>query len=179
MPVLALSAARLPAGRLRRGTLAALAASFAGDTVPRFVAPGWALGVMLGCFAVAQACWVITLWPGSTRAGRRGRTAAATLLGLAPSIWLILRCLPGAGSLTPAVIGYAALLLTMVGLVAARGPLGVAGGVLFWVSDGLIALASFVPTWRFPGAAVVIMATYAAAQGLIVAALLAESDARR
>ncbi|OYN96951.1 lysoplasmalogenase family protein [Enemella evansiae] len=175
MPMLALVAVRLPAGRLRTGVLAALTASWVGDTVPRFVAPEVGLPVLLGCFAVAQAIWVVTLWRGSMRPGRRGRVLATAALALAPSVWVVLRCLPTAGALTPAVIGYAALLLAMVALIAARGPLGVAGGLLFWISDALIAVTTFVPGWRFTGSEVAIMSTYAAAQGLIVAALLRES----
>lgn len=172
MPMLTLVAVRLPVGRLRTGVLAALAASWVGDTIPRFVAPEVGLPVLLGCFAVAQTIWAITLWPGSMRPGRRARVLATAALLLAPSGWVVARCLPFAGVLAPAVIGYAALLLAMVALIAARGPLGVAGGLLFWISDALIAVTTFVPGSRFAWYEVAIMATYAAAQGLIVATLL-------
>ncbi|NNG20668.1 lysoplasmalogenase [Naumannella sp. ID2617S] len=169
MPVLALTAWRLPRGRTRSWALAALTASWLGDTLPRFVAEAQKIPVLIGCFTVAQLCWIVALWPTTRRQHRRANLALA--LGVLPSAWLVSLCLPTAGALAPAVVVYALLLLTTVSRAASWGVLGVGGGVLFWISDSLIAVTTFVPQWRFGWSDLAIMPTYAIAQALLVAAV--------
>lgn len=94
------------------------------------------------------------------------------------AVWITINVLiwPSAGGLRPAILVYSAVLIAMA--VAAldlvirvpRGGWTVAiGAALFVVSDALIALTAFDVVASGAAVAAVIMATYTAAQGLIVA----------
>ena len=171
MPVLALTAVRLPVRRDRIWCLAALAASWFGDTAPRFLSPMHGLPLMMGGFAMAQLCWLVAFWPTAAEHGRRWLFGAGC--AVVPSVVLVALCLPGAGALTPAVVGYALLLLGMVTSAATHGRLGILGGALVWVSDAILALTLFVPAARRPPwTDLAVMATYIAAEALLVLALL-------
>jgi uncharacterized membrane protein YhhN len=170
MPLLAVALvllAPLPS-RLVRLTLVALGCSWLGDTVPRFLDGDPEFLAMVGCFLLAQATYVVAFRPyaaASLLAVHR-RWLAAYLL---PVAVLLAVCLPGAGVLAPAVIVYGGLLLAMALLATGVHPLAWAGGAVFAVSDGLIAIGAFGPrdVPEAPGSAAV-MSTYALAQLLIV-----------
>jgi uncharacterized membrane protein YhhN len=173
MPALAAYVAATRSGsRLVRLTLVALGFSWLGDTVPRALDGDAAFVAMVGCFLLAQVSYVIAFRPyaaASVLHQRRQWVAAYVLAVLA----LMAACLPGAGVLAPAVLGYGGCLLAMAVLATAVHPLTWAGGALFLVSDSLIALDAFAT--GLPGASqhVVVMATYTAAQLLIVLGVLA------
>lgn len=167
MPALALVVVGQFSGRLRLLVLLALLFSFLGDSLPNFVPEAAELPALIGSFAVAQVCWIRALWPARNR-----RSLVACALAVVPSILVVIWCFPGAGALWPAVVIYAALLFTMVVVASAAGWRGALGGGLFWFSDCLIAITSFVPGTAGLATSVLIMATYAAAQGFLVAAAM-------
>jgi uncharacterized membrane protein YhhN len=160
--------------RLVRLTLVALGFSWLGDTVPRALDGDGAFIAMVGCFLLAQVSYVIAFRPfaaASVLHQRRQWAAAYVLAVLA----LMAACLPGAGVLAPAVLGYGGCLLAMAVLATGVHRLTWAGGALFLVSDGLIALDAFATGLPGVGQHVVVMATYTAAQLLIVLGVLARA----
>jgi len=70
------------------------------------------------------------------------------------------------------VLAYGLLLGAMAVLATGVNPLVWAGGALFLVSDGLIALNAFAPWWDLPLQGFWVMLTYIAAQLLIVLGVL-------
>lgn len=178
MPLLAVALALTGAtGRLVRLTLIALGFSWLGDTVPRFLDGDPAFLAMVGLFLVAQVVYVVAFRPDVGRsllARRRGWLAAYLL----PVAALLALTLPNAGVLAPAVVGYGGCLLAMALLATGVHPLVGAGGAVFAVSDGLIALGAFGP-WDVPEAAgsAAVMTTYALAQLLIVLGVTARAGA--
>lgn len=166
MPTLALVARRVLTGRGRRWALIALFFSFCGDLVPRFVPVEHELLVLIGAFALAQVAWMIALRPGLNVTARR-----AAMIAGPPAAFLALILKPAAGELAPAVIIYAALLVTMTIHAACWGWRGALGGALFLLSDSLIAVTAFHPDLESRAASVIIMATYVSAQGFLVDAM--------
>jgi len=78
--------------------------------------------------------------------------------------------------LVPVLI-YGACLGTMAVLATGVNRLTAIGGAVFLVSDGLIALDAFVSGFDLPAEGFWVMATYVAAQVLIVAGVLLEDTA--
>lgn len=159
---------------LRRGVLAGLAASWAGD-VALLGESRACFGAGLGGFFSAHAAYLTGLAP---LAGRpRARTALPLALAWAAgtaTLW------PRTGPLRIPVAGYAALLAVMAGAAvqtsstlpheAARRL--AAGGLVFMASDATLAARTFLaPNPRPPirrAADAAVMATYTAAQWLLV-----------
>lgn len=178
MPVLALAlvpAARQPGAdsRLVRWTLLALGFSWLGDTVPRFLAGDAAFVAMVGGFLLAQLAYIAAFaprWRTSMLAAHRVRLVPYAALFVA----LVVSCLPHAGALAPLVTGYGITLVSMAILASGINRYAWIGGALFFVSDGLIALRTFAPSWPLAGTAesLTIMTTYFAAQALLVAGVL-------
>ena len=77
------------------------------------------------------------------------------------------------------VLLYGACLGAMAVLSTGVNRLTAVGGALFLVSDGLIALGAFVVGFGLPLQGFWVMATYLAAQALIVAGVLREQAPRR
>lgn len=172
-----------PAGRPRLVllVLAALGLSWAGDTAPGFVPAEFSFLAMIGFFLLAQVVYVAAFLPfaGESPVRRPGVVAVYAVVGVAV-----------VGACTPALIGagvpgwltlvglvvYSALLCAMALLARGVHRLAGIGGIVFVVSDGLIALTSFTPVALWQPLAgwwgVLIMSTYAAAQLLIVAGVL-------
>ena len=129
----------------------------------------------LGSFLLMQVCYLVAFLrvpgPGLVRAWK---------IALLPYLllWLILIVLvwPGAADMRIPVLVYSGVIIAMA--VAAldlvlRLPQVLAwrvagGALLFVVSDALIAMTAFGPLTSSPGSSALIMATYVAAQGLIV-----------
>lgn len=158
--------------RLRTIALAALFFSWLGDTVPRFVDGDAGFLAMLGFFLVSQVTYAGAFYP------YRGRSILRTPILIAPyvlsAIGLIVWCAGGAGSMLPAVIAYAGVIVIMAVLATGLGAVATMGGVLFLVSDALIALRAFADVqlgihgfW--------VMATYIAAQALLAYGIVAQS----
>ncbi|GGS25617.1 hypothetical protein GCM10010269_75310 [Streptomyces humidus] len=172
MPLLAAWAAPHGAPRL---LLAALACGWAGDTLLLFDADPAFLGGM-ACFAAGHVCYLVLF----ARVGRPHARAAV----LAPCYAVVLVATvvllwPGLPQeLRPPVAMYSALLTAMACTAAVGlGPVAGAGGLLFLLSDTLI--AGGVAHWpQPPRPDLWIMLTYLAAQFLLVRGVLDAVDGR-
>jgi len=178
LPAIAV-AARAHGRRPSRPLAVALGASWVGDVALLSRSEPALLGGVAG-FAVAHVGYLAEIrrrFPGPTPQPAGAAVAAgagAVLAGAGTVLW---RQLAGDSRRVP-VLGYAAL-VTAMGATAVRaglrtpGPPGralAAGGVLFVVSDGLVATALF-GSRRRPAVEAAVMATYAAAQALLTTAL--------
>lgn len=159
--------------RLVRHTLAALALSWLGDVAPRFSGEQGFL-VMIGFFLLAQLCYISGFWPmrgDSALHSDRWRAAAYAVAAVA----LVAACAPGAGDLLVPAAVYGACLGVMAVLSTGIAAPAAAGGLLFFVSDALIALENFTRLADDlpPGAApVAVMATYIAGQALLASGVI-------
>lgn len=118
----------------------------------------------LGAFLVAHVLFVVAFlgmappsWP---VLGLVGLAASGVLVKLWPKL---------RGTLRVAVPVYIAALATMAAAAAGLGPLGLAGGLVFVVSDSVLAYRQFGP--GFKGADVAVMVTYYAALALLAVAV--------
>lgn len=177
MPLLA--AAALWGGRgfrRRRGTsalpaallLGALLFSWLGDGAGAFFPFAPELPVMLGSFGLAHLCYIWLL-------GRYCATGPFPRWALVFAAWWLLMLLvlwPTLGGLTVAVAAYGLVLAGTAATAARCSPMVAAGGLLFLTSDTVLALRIFLPEimpdWSNP----LVMLTYCAGQGLIVAGVL-------
>jgi uncharacterized membrane protein YhhN len=160
-----------PRGRLVSMTLVALVLSWLGDTAPKLVGGDAAFLVMVGLFLLAQVAYITAFLP--YRATSVLHVGRPLLLGYgAAVVGLVAACVPGAGDLLVPVLLYGACLGAMAVLSTGVNRTTAVGGALFLVSDGLIALDVFVPAFDLPGQGFWVMATYVAAQALIVAGVL-------
>ncbi len=148
----------------------ALGASWAGD-VALLSRSGAGLLGGIAAFAVAHAAYLRAIRP--TGLGVEAAVGGAVWAGAGHVLWRRLDTDEERRLRLP-VLGYAAL-VTAMGAAAARAgrrtsnPALAAGGILFVISDGLVAASLFGPKRRTVDAAV--MATYAAAQALLTRAL--------
>jgi uncharacterized membrane protein YhhN len=101
--------------------------------------------------------------------GFRARMSPWSLL-LLP--WLVVMMLllrpPRLTTLYPAVVAYATVLAAMAASAARGGRRMGAGGILFVVSDSLLAFRQFTPWFQARPWGAVVMASYLAAQVLLV-----------
>jgi uncharacterized membrane protein YhhN len=153
---------------LVRITLVALFFSWLGDTLPRLVSGDAGFLVMVGCFLLAQAAYVVAFWP------RRAESLLVRPLLVAPYLLalvvLVVLCREGAGGLLPAVVAYGAALTAMAVLATGLGRVAGIGGVVFMVSDSLIALRAFADV-ELPAHSFWVMLTYVVGQALLVVAV--------
>ncbi len=157
---------------LVRLTLLALGFSWLGDLLPNFVPGPGAFFVLVGMFALAQAGYAVAFWP--YRHASLLRTPWVIGYGVAAAV-LIAVCVPGAGFRWPAVVGYALIITVMAVLATGVDRLAGIGGVLFMISDSLLALNMFWPGWDLPGQGFWVMLTYAVGQLLIALGVLRAS----
>lgn len=146
--------------RLARFTAGGLGFSWVGDTLPDFVPDSVSFLALMGSFLVAHVLFIAGFWPWrrSSLLGSRWAWGYAAL-----AIAMVAVCAPRAGALTIGIAVYAAALALMALLAAGVHRLAGLGGVLFLVSDGLIALGEFVPSVDVPLPGFWIMATYLSA----------------
>lgn len=151
--------------------VAGLVASLVGDvlllpTVDRFVAG-------LASFLVGHLLYVAGFVAGGVSSGRVAAAAVAcglVLAGLAPPILRGIRRRDHP-ELVPPVVAYMLVISAMVVTAAGHGrPAGIAGAVLFYVSDALIAWTRFVADVAHGRLAV--MVTYHLGQALLVVGLI-------
>lgn len=132
--------------------------------------------VGMGAFALGHVCYLTAFLRSGAGAGLRRRwwIAAGYL-----AVWAVLMAViwPGLdGGLRVPVLGYSLLLTAMAASAAGAGRVSAAaGGALFLVSDGLLALG--LSDVDFPGRSAAVMPTYLAAQLLIALALLPKAAA--
>lgn len=156
--------------RLVELTLVALVFSWLGDSVPRLLDGDAAFLTMVGFFLVAQVVYVAAFWPARRRsAAVRARWSLP--IYAAALVAVVAACAGEAGMLLPAVVVYACTLATMSILAWGLGPVAGIGGVTFLVSDAMIALGAFAPSFAPPQRDFLVMVTYVAAQVLIAFAV--------
>jgi uncharacterized membrane protein YhhN len=159
MPLLALWLWRND--RNAKGILAGLAFSWAGDLALQFEGQTWFI-IGMAFFLGAQICYITTF----TKSGARPKAWVAAGYGVALVVALILLWKPlGAMALPMTVYGVA--LAAMATLAASVNRTVGLGGMLFLISDFLIAFG-IADTWAVPGPPIWVMLTYTAAQLLIV-----------
>lgn len=160
-----------PRSRLVRLVLLALAFSWLGDTLPRFAEDGSDLGfgLMLGAFFLAQLAYVAAFLPFVARSIVRTRPVLLLPYGLALVV-LIAVMSGGAEELLPAVIVYGVAIVTMAVLATGLDTVATVGGVVFLVSDALVALSAFVQV-ELPLHGLWVMLTYVVGQTLLVTAV--------
>ena len=152
-------------------TLGALFFSWLGDSLPRAVGDDLEFLVMVGCFLVAQLIYAVAFWPWRSQSVLRTPAVAAYVVIAIGLVWW---CADGAGSLLIPVIVYAIALATMAILATGLGWLAGLGGAVFMLSDSLIALRAFADV-DLPWHSLWVMATYIAAQLMLVTAVIDEN----
>ncbi|MDC7121797.1 lysoplasmalogenase [Cellulomonas fimi] len=181
MPLLAaavVTATRWPRGRLVTWTLVALGCSWLGDTLPATSGGDSAFLLMVGGFLLAQVAYVMAFGPDARRSVAYRHPGRLVPYGVVLVV-LVGLCAPHAGALLVPVAVYGGVLVAMAVLATGLSPLAGAAGAVFVVSDGLIALEAFVPTWHLPGQDVWVMVTYLVAQAMLAAAVVDRNHAAR
>ncbi|NYI70778.1 putative membrane protein YhhN [Naumannella cuiyingiana] len=169
--IVAVATSRTHSSPLRNWMLAALFFSWVGDALPKLLPPSAEIYAMIGGFFVAQLCWMIGLW--RLRERSLIMTARWQLpIYLIAGMVLIGILVPTAGVLVPAVAAYGVVVIAMAVLASGLGRIGQLGGIIFLISDALIAFDRFAPWLDIPLAGPAIMATYILAQALLVTATL-------
>lgn len=169
MPLLAwslLAATTSPRSRLVRLVLVALGFSWLGDAVPDLAPEGTGFLVMVAFFLLAQTAYVAAFLP--FRGGSlTGRAPLGSLPYAALFVALIALTREGAGSLLVPIVVYGLALTTMAILATGLGRLAGLGGLVFMVSDALIAIHAFT-SLELPAHAIWVMLTYVVGQTLVV-----------
>lgn len=171
MPALAAllySVTQSPRSRLTQLGFGALFFSWLGDTLPRFLTGDIAFLSMVGGFLVAQVIYAVAFWP--HRAQSILARPLLTLPYIGAVIAMIAFCLSGAGSLMPAVLAYECIIALMAILATGLGKAGTWGGIIFLLSDSLIAMNAFTEH-ALPFHGFCVMVTYIVAQALLVFAI--------
>lgn len=151
----------------------ALLCGFGGDTFLQ-IGGDVAFLVGMGSFAAGHVCYLLLFarHGAAPEAGRRGRTvaaAAAYAALLAGTVVLLWPDLPA--DLRIPVAGYSLLLTSMAFGALRAGALAAAGGLLFLLSDTLI--ASGIAHWpQLPAPQFCVMFTYIAAQYALAGGVL-------
>ena len=162
-----------PRGRLVSLTLVALGFSWLGDTAPKLADGDPAFLLMVGFFLLAQIAYIVAFLPYRRRSVLHvNRPWLAAYVAVVAA--LVAACVGGAADMLVPVLSYGACLGTMAVLSTGLNPFAAAGGAIFLVSDGLIALDAFVPGFGLPAQGFWVMATYVGAQVLLVAGVLRE-----
>lgn len=177
IPLLAFAvlAARPPMTRLITLTLVALFFSWLGDFLPHFFDDDTSFLVLVGCFMLAQIAYIAAFLPHWRESYLRSLLVLpyVVLIGL-----LIYLCAPKAGSLLVPVLLYGLALGSMAVLASGVHLLAAAGGALFLLSDGLIAIGAFRPDIDIPASGFWVMSTYLIGQGLIAMGVLRRANPR-
>lgn len=145
--------------------LVAILCSWLGDVV--LMVPGeLAFGVGILFFMLAQAGYVVLFVRFLRRRRRPPVWALVYVVWLVSGVGLLSQ--QDMGALYPAVVLYGVVIGAMAAASTLTTPTIALGGALFLISDSLIAIDRFVPSVTLWAADEIIMATYAAGQGLIV-----------
>lgn len=178
MPLLAVvlvAESSTPWPRLTRLTLLALGLSWLGDTAPDLAEGDTAFLVMVGFFLLAQLAYLAAFAPYAARSVLRTRRWVLVAY-VAAVVGLVAACAGGADDLLVPVLVYGVCLGAMAVLATGVNGWTAWGGALFLVSDGLIALGAFAEGFDLPAEGFWVMATYVAAQALIVSGVLRDQD---
>ncbi len=164
VPLLGLRLLAAPRRNRRTSTLlfAELLFSWIGDlTIDRSFRTG------LAAFFAAHLCLIILFWTGF-----RTRMSPWSALLLPWLLVMVVVLRPRLTTLYPAVVAYATILATMAASAGRGGRRIGLGGVLFVISDSLLAFRQFTPWFRSAPWGAVVMASYLAAQALLVDGVL-------
>ena len=143
-------------------TLGGLVLSWAGDVA---LGPSFELG--LGFFLLAHLCYIAAFWTAFRR--RPSWWGLLALPWFAGLLWLLA---PSLGAMLP-IVGVYGAVLGFMAVSATRGNLfTILGGVLFVVSDSMLAFRIFTPLFQSPPEDAVIMVAYLLAQAFIVIGIL-------
>lgn len=178
MPLLAAALAlgtTAPRGRLVALVLVALGFSWLGDTAPDLTDGDGSFLLLVGFFLCAQLVYIIAFLPYRRSSVLRTHRWVVGLYALAV-LALVVVFSGTAGVLVVPVALYAVCLAAMAVLATGVGRTAALGALLFVVSDALIAARAFVDDFSVPAAGFWIMATYIAAQALIVRGVLPVGD---
>ena len=181
MPALAgvvVTATRWPRGHLVAWVLVALGFSWLGDTLPAFVGEDASFLVMVAFFLIAQVAYIVAFAPEARRSILHRRPVLLVPYAVA-LVALVGVCAPGADGMLVPVAVYGGCLAAMAVLSTGLGRLAGVGGAVFLVSDALIALDAFVPSWHLTGQDFWVMLTYVLGQGLIAAAVVGANVRQR
>lgn len=173
MPALAAVVVTATAGgprpRLVRLLLVALGLSWLGDSVPALFTGETRFLTMVGWFLCAQVTYAVAFWPHRHDSVLRRPAVAGYLAAFGT---LLVACVPGAGALLVPVLCYGVCLTLVAVLSTGVHPLTGLGGALFFLSDGLIALAAFADWYDPPVAGFWVMLTYLTGQASIAGGVL-------
>ena len=167
--------------RFRTMVLAALAFSWLGDVL--LMLPGDLFLAGLTAFLLAHACFIVAFTISTGRRGNRlaGALLALPVLGYGLFVYRYLAPTIPTSMRLPVAVYSAALVLTVAASLGRLGRVSrpsfwlvLAGAALFATSDSLIGLRQF--RGAFPLDDVAVMATYMAAQLLIVVGCLRQLD---
>lgn len=178
LALLALRSSATAAGVLALGLLLAAL----GDGLLLHAGTAWFLGGM-AAFATMHVCYILAF---ARRAPGRGivqRYPAIALAYLGAAIGADVLLYPHLHGMAPAVIAYGLLLATMalaalnlLGRISSGAAVACAcGGLLFMASDTALAFSMFAPGTLPFATPVMVLATYYAAQVLIVFGFLARA----
>ena len=147
---------------------AALLFSWLGDGAGAFFPFAPELPVMLGAFGVAHLCYI---WLFARYVADRPFPRWALVY---PLWWVLMLVVlwPVLGSLSLAVAAYGIVLAGTAATAARCGAVVAAGGVLFLASDTILSFRIFMPEAMPDWTSAMVMLTYCAGQGLIVAGVL-------
>jgi len=146
----------------------ALTLSWLGDVTLRWFVVG------LACFLLAHIAYLVLF---ATRLAVR-RPPWWALVYAAWLVVLLTLLTPETGPLLIPVIAYGVVLCTMAAYASRCNRWVAAGGAFFVLSDSILAIDKFLPEAGIPLAGFLIMATYLAAQTLIVWGVLRHERGR-
>lgn len=155
--------------RLARFTAGGLGWSWVGDSLPDLVPDDVTFIVLMLSFLVAHVVFIAGFWPWRRQSLLHSR---ARWLYAAVAVAMVALCAPEAGRLTVGIAVYAGALALMALLAAGIDRLALVGGVLFLVSDGLLAIGEFVPSVDVPQSGFWVMLTYLSALALLTLGVL-------
>lgn len=162
---LLLAAPRLKSGLVLIAALG-IAFSWAGDVLLQSPAEvGFLVG--LGAFLIAHLFYITAFVNVGT-----GRFSYWTAIYLVWYVVLLVLLIPHLGSLVAPVVAYGAVLGATAVLATRVNPVVAWGGALFLVSDTVLAVDRFLPSFALPGTDLIIMTTYLLGEGLIVYGLV-------
>ena len=146
----------------------ALLFSWLGDGAGAFFPFAPELPVMLASFGVAHLCYI---WLMARYVADRPFPRWALVF---PLWWVLMLVVlwPTLGALSIAVAAYGIVLAGTAATAARCGAVVAAGGVLFLASDTILSLRIFMPEVMPDWTSAMVMLTYCAGQGLLVAGIL-------
>lgn len=146
--------------------IAALLFSWGGDIL---LGVSFALG--LGSFLLAHVCFIVAFTRRTARGGNPD-WAPRRIWPYAGLFFALLSLVASqVGAMLPAVIAYGVALCTMACVAAFTSRVLEVGGVVFVISDGLLAVHLFRPDLHLPQASFWVMLTYIAAELLLAIGL--------